>query len=121
MKTAQSLKLLTLLLATSAATYAACAYLIYGPALNEARDEASHLRDASEAFRHPEYTIGVLYPLTGRLSWWSADAAPILEAAQRDLEASLKAAGSQAKIRFIVEDSLSTEEGSRGAAASLSR
>ena len=119
MKTPTNLKLLALLLATAAATYATCAYMVYGPALSQAQDEASRLRDAAEATRHPEYTIGVLYPFTGRLSWWSADAPPILEAAQRDLKNHLLAAGSPATIRFIVEDSGSTPERSREAAASL--
>jgi ABC-type branched-subunit amino acid transport system substrate-binding protein len=118
-KTSPPLKLIALLLATAAATYAVCAYLVYGPALSQAQEETDRLREAAEAARQPEYTIGVLYPFTGRLSWWSADAAPILEAAQRDLKTHLLTAGSPATIRFIVEDSLSTEEGSRDAALSL--
>ena len=119
MKVPSSLKMLALVLAAVATTYSICAYVIYGPALNQSNDEINRLREVAEATQHPEYIIGILYPFTGRLDWWSADAVPIIEAAQRDVNKYLLALNSTARIRFITGDSCSTKEGAIDAAIKL--
>jgi ABC-type branched-subunit amino acid transport system substrate-binding protein len=104
---------------SAVATYTIITNVIMGPALNRAEEDASRLRAANYAIQNPKYVIGVIYPFTGRLSWWSAGASPILHAAERDLNYSLREMGSNATVRFIIEDSGSTEEGSREAAMKL--
>ncbi len=60
---------------------------------------------------NPECCIGIVYPMSGRLEWWSADAQPIIEAAKRDIQEMLKEAGYPIRLRFLFEDSKSTEKG----------
>jgi ABC-type branched-subunit amino acid transport system substrate-binding protein len=83
------------------------------------QDEASRLREEAENAEAPHYKIGVAYPFGGRLSWWSEDAVPILESAERDLEAFLAECGSKARFSFIVADTNSTGEGALKAVKGL--
>jgi len=83
------------------------------------QDEASRLRGEAENAEAPHYRIGVAYPFSGRLSWWSEDAVPILESAERDLEAFLGECGSKARFSFMVADTNSTGEGALKAVKGL--
>ncbi len=63
----------------------------------------------------PEYVIGIVYPMSGRLDWWARDAQPIIDAAKRDIQELLNETGSDVKFIFPFADSESTGEGALGA------
>jgi len=75
------------------------------------QNEASRLREEVEHAEAPSYKIGVAYPFSGRLRWWSEDAVPILESAESDLEMFLAECGSEASFSFLFADTNSTSEG----------
>lgn len=72
-----------------------------------------------EHMSKPEYVIGVAYPFSGRLDWWSEGATPILETAIRDVQDMLNETGSKISIRFILADSGPQDEGPLEATRSL--
>ncbi|MFQ5907652.1 MAG: ABC transporter substrate-binding protein [Thermoplasmata archaeon] len=63
----------------------------------------------------PEYTVGIVYPMSGRLDWWAGDGQPIIDAAKRDVQEMLNETGSDAKFLFPFADSRSTGEGALAA------
>ena len=83
------------------------------------QEEASRLREEAGHPEAPSYRIGVAYPFSGRLSWWSADAVPLLESAEKDLEAFLVESGSKTRFSFLVADTNSTCEGALSAVKKL--
>lgn len=83
------------------------------------QEEASRLREEAGHPEAPSYRIGVAYPFSGRLSWWSADAVPLLESAEKDLEAFLAESGSKTRFSFLVADTNSTGEGALRAVKKL--
>jgi len=94
-------------------------YSILKPSLDDAIKTQSELKSRLAVVETPEYKIGVIYPWSGRQSWWSADAKPILQDAESDIEAMLYNLRSNATISFLVEDSNSTGEGAIAAAKRL--
>jgi ABC-type branched-subunit amino acid transport system substrate-binding protein len=69
--------------------------------------------------KNPVYTIGIVYPMSGRLDWWARDTQPVIEAAERDLQAMLDETGSPVRFNFLFADSESTGEGALEAVKSL--
>lgn len=82
-------------------------------------EEVAVLEAQLEYVSKPEYIIGIAYPFSGRLDWWSEGAAPIIEAAMRDVQDILNEMGSKIRIRFILADSGPQDEGPLEATRSL--
>ena len=68
---------------------------------------------------NPVYTIGIVYPMSGRLDWWGRDAEPIIDSAKKDLQALLGETESNSSFRFLFADSNSTGEDALKAVQSL--
>ncbi len=94
------------------------------------RDKSSHtistleeknslLEEHIEVLKNPEYTIGIIYPMSGRLDWWAADVEPIISAAKIDLQSMLDSINSTTKFNVLFADSKLTNEGALEAVKSL--
>jgi branched-chain amino acid transport system substrate-binding protein len=67
----------------------------------------------------PIYSVGIVYPMSGRLDWWGKDAEPIIDSAKKNLQALLGETESDSSFRFIFADSNSAGEGALKAVQSL--
>jgi len=87
--------------------------------MTQIESEVTMLENTIDELTSPEYTIGIIYPMSGRLDWWGTQAQPIIDAAERGLQAMLAETGSPVKFSLILSDSKSTGEGALEAAKSL--
>ena len=67
----------------------------------ELEQQVSQQQDRIDELMNTEYTVGIVYPLTGRLEWWGQDVLPILESAKEDIRFLLEEAGSRVRISFL--------------------
>lgn len=67
----------------------------------------------------PEYVIGIVYPLSGRLEWWGQEVLPILESAKSDIQSMLDHTKASATFKYILKTSDTSREGAYEAVKEL--